>query len=207
MIEYIIQLVTTYYTNITKSQQMSDLFQKILENFSDTAETSLLDRFKAIIDYETHETRRWKELEELTGITTHSWRQAYLGKQRPTAEMLEGVALHWPKYAFWMMTGITDLDGHHICPANSNPWPSAPKDLEDADGYIAWPDLIKLKPYLKKFMNDEPMAASENARFNEMLNQLQQRLIVGAAYRQVMIKKQLKDLKANWAKSRKNDEG
>jgi hypothetical protein len=77
---------------------------------------SITDRLVAIIDAQTLEARRFKALEELSGIAAVSWRKAYLRGQRPTSEMLEALAKTWPQYAFWLVTGITDPDYGHVAP-------------------------------------------------------------------------------------------
>lgn len=76
----------------------------------------MADRFCEIIDASTPEARRFKFLEDISGIQSVSWRKAYLRGQRPTIEMIETVAQQWPQYAFWLSTGITDPLRGHIAP-------------------------------------------------------------------------------------------
>uniref|UniRef100_UPI001ABBF396 hypothetical protein n=2 Tax=Pseudomonas TaxID=286 RepID=UPI001ABBF396 len=57
------------------------------------------DRFRAVIRHNTSDTRRYAELEALTGIPAASWNKAYNERQRPTAEMLQAIARQWPEYA------------------------------------------------------------------------------------------------------------
>jgi len=80
---------------------------------------NIADRMQAIIDATTSEGRRFKTLEELSGIAAVSWRKAYLRGQRPTAEMIEAIAKAWPQFAFWLTTGISDPDYGHIAPAST----------------------------------------------------------------------------------------
>ncbi|WP_052273567.1 hypothetical protein [Pseudomonas aeruginosa] len=72
------------------------------------------DRFRAVIRHNTSDTRRYAELEALTGIPAASWNKAYNERQRPTAEMLQAIARQWPEYAFWLITGVTDARYGHI---------------------------------------------------------------------------------------------
>ncbi|QLG88182.1 hypothetical protein HQ393_07925 [Chitinibacter bivalviorum] len=81
----------------------------------------ITDRLQAVITEKTEERRRWKSLEELSGITAMSWQNFWRGKQRPTAEMLEAVCQEWPEYAFWITTGITDPLRGHIAPQSFEP--------------------------------------------------------------------------------------
>lgn len=75
---------------------------------------NLRERFADVIRMNTSETRRWKELETLTGIPAANWLAAVRNKQRPTAEMIEALARAWPQYAFWMVTGTTDARYGHV---------------------------------------------------------------------------------------------
>lgn len=64
----------------------------------------------------TSERRRYKELEEWTGIPATNWQSAAKGKQKPTAVMIEALSRRWPKYAFWIATGLTDPENGHTAP-------------------------------------------------------------------------------------------
>ena len=63
------------------------------------------DRLIQLIDFVTNKHRRFKELEELTGINSDSWRMFYSGKQRATEEMIEKICSVFPKVALWITTG------------------------------------------------------------------------------------------------------
>lgn len=82
-------------------------------------ESTLVERFTLIVDHEVTGTRRWITLQRMSGIASISWQKAVNAKQRPTAEMIEAVALQWPQYAFWLITGHTDTKKGHISPANT----------------------------------------------------------------------------------------
>jgi hypothetical protein len=73
----------------------------------------LISRMRDIIESQTDAHRRFKELEELTGLKATAWQNFFNGRQRPTWEMIELIAKAWPQYAFWMTTGIDDLQHGH----------------------------------------------------------------------------------------------
>lgn len=73
-------------------------------------------RFCELIELNTSPNRKYKFLEEQSGIKALNWRNAFNGGQRPTAEMLQVVARLWPEYAFWLITGITDIANGHSSP-------------------------------------------------------------------------------------------
>lgn len=173
---------------------MHEHLKKISAAYSSEAETTFSQRFNAIIDYVTTPTRRWKELEELTGIATHSWQKAYLGKQRPTAEMLEAVSRHWPSYCFWMMTGLTNLEGFHLCPPGAHPWPSTPEELDLFEGNTDtfWQTELQIKKLLAEESENVPQTPSEEAEFKAEWDKCAARLFVSETLRQVLAKNRRK---------------
>jgi hypothetical protein len=44
------------------------------------------------------------------------WNSVFLGRQRPTLEMVESAAQKWPNHAFWLVTGLTLPDEGHEKP-------------------------------------------------------------------------------------------
>ncbi|GAB2899412.1 hypothetical protein GCM10027202_29150 [Microvirgula curvata] len=78
--------------------------------------TSLQGRLWLVIESEISSNRRFKELEERTGIPSDRWKALSLNRQRPTAEMIEAVCREWPQYAFWISTGVSDPDFGHVAP-------------------------------------------------------------------------------------------
>lgn len=56
----------------------------------------------------TSKQRKFKQLEEWTGVASDRWSALSLGRQRPTAEMIEGLCKHFPELALWITTGTTD---------------------------------------------------------------------------------------------------
>lgn len=99
-------------------------------------------RLQAIIVEETTEYRRFKQLEERTGIQADTWKSWYHGRQRPTADMIESVSKEWPEYAFWLATGTTDSDYGHVAP-NDQGFPKSADRKENSA--IMFKKRIELK--------------------------------------------------------------
>jgi hypothetical protein len=87
------------------------------------------DRIIRIIEKTTTPHRRYKELEEWTGISAESWRKVTTGKQRPTAEMLQGIARHFPQYSEWLLTG--DIKANRQMNPDPPPCPPNPPGFID----------------------------------------------------------------------------
>ena len=66
---------------------------------------NLNERMKALIDATTSSSRRYKELEESTGISAATWKTYYTRGTRPSADLLESLARHFPAYCEWLLTG------------------------------------------------------------------------------------------------------
>jgi len=77
----------------------------------------IIYRTLVLISAVTDERRRLKQLEEETGIPDRQWKHVWALKQRPTAHMLEALARRWPEYAFWLVSGITDVPNGHVSPS------------------------------------------------------------------------------------------
>lgn len=65
----------------------------------------------------------WTDLGKATGIETARWRKIFNRRQRITSDMLEALSLQYPKYAFWLVTGITDALNGHVAPMNAQTFP------------------------------------------------------------------------------------
>ncbi|MFK0377863.1 hypothetical protein [Pandoraea sp. NPDC090278] len=79
-------------------------------------EVDIRDRIKEIIDTVVPRHRRFKALEELSGLQAQTWRSIYEGRQRATEQAILALCNNWPKYAFWLGTGMTDEDHGHSSP-------------------------------------------------------------------------------------------
>ena len=65
----------------------------------------------------------WEKLAQLTDIPSARWRSAFSRKQKPTSAMIESIAHLWPKYAFWLVTGVTDAANGHVAPLTALTFP------------------------------------------------------------------------------------
>ncbi|WP_146123133.1 hypothetical protein [Burkholderia multivorans] len=73
------------------------------------------ERIRQLISAKTDDSRRYKQLEEATGIPAATWKNFWFARKRPDADMVERLSLAWPAYAFWLATGLPDLAyGHRI---------------------------------------------------------------------------------------------
>lgn len=70
--------------------------------------STVASRLFDVIEKTTTKHRRNKQLAELTGVDSERWSAFGLGRQRPTAEMLEGIAKAFPSLCLWLMTGRDD---------------------------------------------------------------------------------------------------
>ena len=92
---------------------------------------SISTRLKLVIYCNTKEKRRFPQLETLTGIPQATWRSWWKHGVVPSGALVEAVAKQWPEFAYWLVTGMTDIDCGHKMP-----------DLHPiAQGYINnWPE-------------------------------------------------------------------
>jgi hypothetical protein len=63
------------------------------------------ERIIELIEATTTPHKRFKELEEWTGVPSDSWRKFVAGKQRATSEMIEGLGKKFPDCCEWLLTG------------------------------------------------------------------------------------------------------
>jgi hypothetical protein len=101
------------------------------KNLNQFREKTLNTRMKQVLLAETTERGRYSSLEFLTGIPAPTWRTWWTRASSPNGLLVEAVAKAWPQYAFWMITGQTDIRcGHDM-----------PKLSIEAQGYISnWPE-------------------------------------------------------------------
>jgi len=52
----------------------------------------------------------------LCGIKKDALIKIELEKQRPTAQLLEGIGREWPQFSYWLITGNTILESGQISP-------------------------------------------------------------------------------------------
>lgn len=65
-------------------------------------------RVKMLMTRAAPQQRRYKALQEWTGIPSDRWSAVALGRQRPTAEMLGAICRHFNELTLWLMTGRDD---------------------------------------------------------------------------------------------------
>ena len=103
------------------------------EHFSQgLRENSVSTRLKLILITETKERGRFSQLEGVTGIPAATWRTWWTRGSVPSGALVEAVAKHWPHFAYWLVTGHTDVRCGHDMPSLSG---------TAAYGYISnWPE-------------------------------------------------------------------
>ncbi len=80
----------------------------------------------------------WEKLSQLTDIPSARWRSAFSRKQKPTSAMIESIAHLWPKYAFWLVTGVTDAANGHVAPLTALTFPEfLHAEQPGADSYFS----------------------------------------------------------------------
>ncbi len=90
-------------------------------------------RMRVLINELTRDQRNgWKSLEEATGISKEKWRQYNRGSTKPSVEMLEALARHWPQFALWIATGVSDEKHGHFAPTPEFAYPAMDDDLDIA---------------------------------------------------------------------------
>ena len=88
---------------------------------------TIKERLRAVIERNTDERGRFAELEKMTEISANSWKSFWHGRQRPTCDMIEAVSRHWPQYAFWLSTGLTDAKNGHVNDLGKADFPERPR--------------------------------------------------------------------------------
>lgn len=80
----------------------------------------LSDRLRKLIEIVMPPTRRFAMLEEQTNVKAETWRTWWNRGGKASAEMIQGVGQAWPEYAFWLVTGTSDLRHGHRSPDDEN---------------------------------------------------------------------------------------
>jgi hypothetical protein len=70
---------------------------------------SFQERIEEVINTR-NPTKRFREMEELTGISAKTWTNISYRKQKANQEHLEALFKAFPQYAFWLATGQTRED-------------------------------------------------------------------------------------------------
>jgi len=78
--------------------------------------TTIRDRLLSIIEREIPARKRFKDMEEISGISAQNWADMSRDRQRPTAAMIEFVAKKWPDYAYWLACGDSEPEYGNYAP-------------------------------------------------------------------------------------------
>jgi len=98
------------------SSKVEQQESRTLEMREELIADTLAARLKLVILAETHEKRRFPTLEEKTGVSENTWRTWWNRGGIPGGATVEGAARAWPEYAFWLVTGLTDVEYGHRMP-------------------------------------------------------------------------------------------
>lgn len=78
------------------------------ESYVGQEETSAIRaRVAAVVTAKTEPHRKFKHMEELTGVKAASWKAVCEGRQRANEEHFEAIGRCWPEYSLWLLTGNT----------------------------------------------------------------------------------------------------
>jgi hypothetical protein len=67
--------------------------------------SSIDDRIRLFMNAVPDQARKFKQLEEWTGIPSDRWSAVSLGRQRPTTAMVEALCKEFQSLAMWITTG------------------------------------------------------------------------------------------------------
>jgi hypothetical protein len=73
-------------------------------------------RLRLLLVAKTPEKKRYEELEKLTTISSATWRTWWRRSTYPSGAMIEAAAKVWPEHAFWLASGLTDVEAGHNLP-------------------------------------------------------------------------------------------
>lgn len=83
------------------------------------------DRLRQLIAAKTDSRLRYVQLESTTEISADLWKNFWFGRKKADAEMIEAASKAWPEHAFWLATGITDVQFGHVAAVSENTFPEA----------------------------------------------------------------------------------
>lgn len=107
-------------------------------------------RLRLLVVSRTPEKKRFEELEKKTGISSATWRTWWRREGSPSGRLIESAARAWPEHAFWLATGLTDVEAGHNLPSPPHPfvkpyidpYPESPFSAESyADENPSWASL------------------------------------------------------------------
>lgn len=90
-----------------------------MKNFPSLAD-SVRDRLLHILWFEVPEKGRYGWLETHTGIARTTWQNFFTrSNATPSGDMIQAVARLYPRYAFWLASGLTDQEFGHTYPRSA----------------------------------------------------------------------------------------
>lgn len=105
--------------------------EKNMAEIQHLRQNSLATRLKLLLMAETKERGRYSSLEVDTGIPATTWRTWWNRGGAPGGQLVEAAGKKWPQFAFWLVTGHTDIRCGHDMPSLALA----------AKGYISnWPE-------------------------------------------------------------------
>lgn len=87
------------------------------QSYAGQGETSAIRaRVAAVVTAKTEPHRKFKHMEELTGVKAASWKAVCEGRQRANEEHFAAIGMCWPEYSLWVLTGETRLGIVQVSP-------------------------------------------------------------------------------------------
>lgn len=79
----------------------------------------IAQRLRWLIAAEVTSHRKYKALEDMSGVSAEAWRAFDNGRQKASGEMIEAAARAWPDYAYWLACGDTEPEYGNVAPSNA----------------------------------------------------------------------------------------
>ena len=113
---------------------------------------SVTQRTRQLILATTTDKGRFAWLEDRTGIPRNTWQSFWKRTTAvPSAEMIQALARLFPRYAFWLASGLTDLEFGHTYPphamAKCFPEEADEEERKRFDDYFSHCMTMQMKVY------------------------------------------------------------
>lgn len=113
---------------------------------------SIAHRTRLIILATTPEKGRFSWLEDRTGIARNTWQTFWKSSSAvPSGAMIQSIARLFPRYAFWLASGLTDLEFGHTYPphamAKCFPENDSTEERKRFDDYFSHCMTMQMKVY------------------------------------------------------------
>jgi hypothetical protein len=90
--------------------------ESLMDMRAELVSGTIAARLKLLVLAQTPEKKRFPILEGLTDVSENTWRTWWKRGGTPSGTLVEGVGKAWPEYAFWLTTGLTDVEYGHRMP-------------------------------------------------------------------------------------------